>query len=153
MDFILLLDTSGSMYGEQGEKILALNLAVSGLFEGFLRMSPEPNIAIITFGGTAQLRDFSPASEIPQHAYEARGTTPLTEALALAEPLDALNVTTILLSDGAADDNEFSALRLQGDAYAIAIGADADYEQLARFTRNPAHVFSPSEGRLPWTLH
>ena len=168
--FILLLDTSGSMFGEEGEKTLALNLAVDNLQVGLRNLLPEPKVAIITFGKSPVLQDFVPISQISPKTYEAQGKTLLTEAVRLASSLSSGSFSqasqapqtsqvsqasneesiTILVSDGAPNDGDFSKIPLAGQKYAIAIGIDADYEQLARFTQNPNRVMPPHEaGHLP----
>jgi len=131
------------MYGDNGEKILSLNLTANNLLEGLKRIIPEPNLAVITFGSSTTLKNSVPVSQIAPFSLTAQGKTPLTEAVALANTVVTENVITILLSDGAPDDGYFSKITLKGSAYAIGIGLDADYEELARFTRSPDKVLSP----------
>ena len=143
MDFLLLLDTSGSMYGENGEKILGLNQAFTNFMDGLRGILPEPRLAVITYGGSSTMHDFHHISQIAPKTYEARGRSPLSEATALAADIVTKNVITILISDGAADDSDYTKISLKGPVYAIAVGADADHEQLARFTGSPKRVLPP----------
>ena len=147
MDFLLLLDTSGSMYGEKGEKILGLNKAFENLLDGTRSLLPEPRLAIITFGESTSLQDFQYISQIAPKTYEARGKSPLTEAAALAAGITTKNIISILISDGAPNDSDYTKIKLEGPAYAIAIGADADFEQLARFTGSAKRVLPPHAAR------
>ena len=79
---ILLLDTSGSMYGEP---INALNRGISTFIEDVIkdtqaRLSVE--LAIITFGDTVKLaQDFITVDEFNPPKLEASGVTPMGEAM------------------------------------------------------------------------
>ena len=138
-----MLDISGSMYGENGEKIYSLNHTANNLLDGLKKIVPEPNLASITFGSATTLIDFAPVSQVKPFALAAQGKTPLTEAIALAKTVVTENVITILISDGAPNDGQFSKISLKGSAYAIGVGLDANYEELARFTGNSDRVFPP----------
>ena len=146
--FILLLDTSGSMYGEAGEKILGLNQAVANILDGLRAIVPEPRLTTITFGGSPVVQDFTSVGVTPE-TYEARGRDCLVEAVSLAAEIAAQKdepVVTVLLTDGAINNPKIFANNPQlGPIYTIGIGVDADYEQLARFTGSAETVFPPYE--------
>lgn len=149
--FLLLLDTSGSMYGQKGEKIFGLNQAVTNLLEGLKTSAPEGKLALITFGRKTVFTDFAPVSQITHTTYEAGGKSLFDEALSLADTVSASapssdEMITILISDGILRGNLSkikTKIKLAGPAYAIAIGIDADYEQLAQFTESPSRVLPP----------
>jgi len=155
LSIVLLLDTSGSMYGE---KIQALNLAVANLLDGFKRqaLAEEPHVAVITFGGNPLLQSFVPVSRMPAAEWGVGGTTCLTKALCMAREIVTPQTISILISDGSPDDGGFARVRLSGELFAISIGYDSRPEALSRFTGNPARVFSASEAEsLPgyWLSH
>ena len=138
-----------------GAKILALTLAVENLLESLQSQLPNtpPDIAIITFGGNPVLRRFSYNQNVSDLALQAKGTTNLTQALALAKNIATPQTITLLLSDGAPDDNGFARYKLPGAVFAIAIGYDADYTTLARLVGSPTRVFPASEAQnLPGYL-
>lgn len=142
-NFLLLLDISGSMYGENGEKILGMNQAVESFIEGAKEIIPEPLLAIITFGETIKMQDFYPLSQIAPKTYKAAGKSPLSEAVKLAGNTATKDTITILISDGAFNDSDYIKIPLLGEKYAIGIGADADHEQLSRFTGSTQSVLPP----------
>lgn len=140
--FLLIIDTSGSMYGDEGEKLESLNLAADALLRGLASMYPEPAVAIITFGDPPEMKSFMPANLISPTTYTAKGRNTLTEALLLAASVASKNVITILISDGIFDDGDFLKIRrsIEGPVYAISIGPDADPEQLVLFTGESGDV-------------
>ncbi|NCO74196.1 MAG: VWA domain-containing protein [Cyanobacteria bacterium] len=79
---ILLLDTSGSMYGEP---INALNRGISTFKEDVIKdtqASLSVELAIITFGDTVKLaQDFITVDEFNPPKLEASGVTPMGEAM------------------------------------------------------------------------
>lgn len=88
LPIILLLDTSGSMYGD---KIRSLNDAVRKMLGTFTKEESRANqflVSIITFGGTASLA-YSPtaASELTYTNLSADGGTPLGAAIDVAKSL------------------------------------------------------------------
>ena len=135
--FLLLIDNSGSMYGE---KIASLNLAVNNLFKGLANVDDKIEVAVITFGDSVNFFKFIPVSEIENVCYEARGSTKLSEAVALVSKLANKNTITVLISDGAFNDGEFTKTTLKGFTFAIAIGYDTDYEALASFTGDKSKI-------------
>lgn len=143
--YILLLDTSGSMYGEAGEKILGLNCAVSNFVDGLKTIAPEPQLAIVTFGGPPSVQDFIPAGLVSLKTYEAKGSGYFDDALEIAASLSgsADVVAIVLMSDGALPFYDYSKIPEGYPLYAVAIGIDADYDQLERFTDNPDTVLPP----------
>ncbi len=149
---ILLADVSGSMsvYG----KIGALNQAVAEMISTFAEEEEgraEIQVAVITFGGTAQLHlPLQAAKEIEWTHMNAAGGTPMGHAMELAAdliddreaiPSRAYRPTIVLVSDGQPTDAwEQGLTRLTGEGrgakasrMALAIGADADESMLARF--------------------
>ena len=142
-NFLLIFDASGSMHGKWGEKIESANQAASNLLEGLKTLVPEPELAIITFGDVTDMQDFTPVSQIRLETYKAQGKSPLDTAATLASAIASRDVITVLISDGTPGENFLLKTPLDGPAYAIAIGADADKEMLARFTGNDTRVLPP----------
>ena len=144
---LLLLDTSGSMYGE---KITALDYAarrfISGL--GSIALPTEPSVAVITFGGKPVESPFHPLGQFSLTCFEAKGETRLSEALSRAAVLAAPGTMCVLISDGLAMDGDFSKIRFACPTYAIAIGYDADICVLSRFTGASEKVFPPYEAEM-----
>lgn len=165
---IILADVSGSM-SENG-KIEALNLALKDMLETFKtesRLRAEIQVAIITFGGSANVfQPLTPAHALPQWKdFNAYGGTPLGDACRLAQQLiedknqifsRAYKPVMILLSDGLpTDDYEqaFEAFKQSERAQkatrlAMAIGDDADVQLLASFNNDiEASVFKAHQAR------
>lgn len=112
---VLLLDTSGSMYGD---KINSLNDAVGKMIGTFTKEESQANeflVSIITFGGTASLAySPTPASELAYTSLYADGGTPLGAAIDLAKtliedreqtPSRAYRPLIVLVSDGVPTDS------------------------------------------------
>jgi uncharacterized protein YegL len=148
---ILLVDTSGSMYGE---KINALNVAVKKMIESFGKEDStisEIYTAIITFGGRVDLHtDITASRLIHFEELSANGLTPMGGALKLCQelinnkerwPKNSFRPTVVLISDGAPNDDYQDILTkfvtegrsAQCDRWALAIGNDADYNLLEKF--------------------
>lgn len=149
---LLLLDTSGSMWGDN---IDTLNSAVRQMLASFSKEEGreiEVLVSIITFGSRVErLQPFTPASAIEFRDLTADGMTPLGEALRLAKdmiedreetPGRAYRPTVVLVSDGQPNDSWEEPLRRfisEGRSskcfrWAMAIGADADRDVLRQFT-------------------
>ena len=159
MKFFILLDTSGSM---EGAKIGALNDAMSNILvtlQGAAFDGRQIELAILTFGKTAQWMYESPKSvmDFGWKELQANGMTPL--GLACEELGKALNacesdekVGIILLSDGCPTDDYDSALPLlmnnvvfkNSYRYALALGENADIPSLRRFVTDDNNVFVSS---------
>ncbi len=159
MKFFILLDTSGSM---EGAKIGALNDAMSNILvtlQGAAFDGRQIELAILTFGKTAQWMYESPKSvmDFGWKELQANGMTPL--GLACEELGKALNacesdekVGIILLSDGCPTDDYDSALPLlmnnvvfkNSYRYALALGENADIPSLRRFVTDDNNVFALS---------
>jgi uncharacterized protein YegL len=157
---VLLLDTSGSM--KENDKIEALNDSVTEMIEeladvdaghGFITMS------IVTFGGSSAqvISSNEPVAQIKFNSLRANGPTPLGQAFRLARmliedrdalPSRAYRPTVALVSDGIPTDSdwqeELDALLVsergqKAVRFALAVGADADRELLAKFTGGQVH--------------
>lgn len=164
---VLLVDVSGSMAADG--KIEALNAAVGEMLAAF---SKEDNgratihIAVVTFGGDASLHlPLKPAGEIRWAPMHAKGRTPLGSALAIATDLlqdrekvpgRSYRPTIVLVSDGHPTDEWRAPLeRLlsaerakKAQRFALAIGADADYDVLRAFLDAPeGRVLQAHEAR------
>jgi len=140
-NFLLLLDTSGSMYGD---KIAGLNLVVENLLEGFgsLALPEVPQMAVITFGGTPKVQPFTPINQITT-GWEAGGKTHLSEAIKTAATLATDETITLIVTDSISTDR--GKAKLKGQVYGIGIGYDADIELLETLTTSPQHIFPPVE--------
>ncbi|WP_158621013.1 vWA domain-containing protein [Candidatus Kurthia intestinigallinarum] len=150
---ILLLDTSGSMYGES---IDTLNVAVKRMIESFKKeesTQAEIYTSVITFGGRANVYlPFTKAQDIEWVNLEANGGTPFGGALRLCKEL-IMNLnsvelggkpykpTIVLVSDGNPTDeytvmlDDFINTKRTGtcDRWALGIGDHADYAMLEKF--------------------
>jgi uncharacterized protein YegL len=164
---IILADTSGSM-SENG-KIEALNTALNDMVGAFTEERTgraEIHIAVVTFGGTAQVfQDIAPASKITLRSLGATGMTPMGGAFDIARELvedreklpgRAYTPAIVLVSDGQPNDNWESALMrlLESDRakkaqrFALGIGSDADAAVLRRFLAHPDRkVFGAADAR------
>jgi uncharacterized protein YegL len=164
---ILLLDTSGSMFGY---KIDALNQAVSQMISGFVAhesTKAEIQVAVITFGEVALLhQELAPAHQLTDFStLHATGLTPLGGALRIAKEMieskdkissRSYRPTVVLVSDGQPND-EFETLMhefihegrtAKCDRWAMAIGEGADKQMLARFINDPQKkVWEASDAR------
>lgn len=166
---IVLADVSGSM-AENG-KIDALNVALREMVASFAkegRLRAEIQLGLITFGGK-EAKEHLPL--VAAHAitsidqFTANGGTPMGSAFDVARllledkeriPSRAYRPVLVLVSDGApTDDWEDALTRLQSSErgqkvmrFAMAIGADADKEMLAKFANDrEAPVFEAHESR------
>jgi uncharacterized protein YegL len=133
---VLLLDTSGSMYGD---KIRSLNDAVRKMLGTFRKEESQANqflVSIITFGGTASLAySPAPASELAYASLGADGGTPLGAAIGVAKsliedreqtPSRAYRPLVVLVSDGVPTDSWESELD-----YFIQDGRSAKCDRMA----------------------
>ena len=148
---ILLLDTSGSMYGD---KISSLNDAVRKMLGTFTKEESQANeflVSVITFGGTASLAyPPTPASELEYASLSADGGTPLGAAIDVAKSLiedreqtpgRAYRPLVVLVSDGVPTDAWETKLdqfiqdgrSAKCDRMALGIGREA-YEGQGRAT-------------------
>ena len=144
---LLLLDTSGSMYGE---KIFALTYVVERFICGLenITLPTDPKVAAITFGGKPVESPLHPLGQFSLGGIEAKGETRLSEALRRAAVLTIPGTLCVLISDGLAMDGDFVKIQLECGAYAIAIGYDADFFMLSRFTGAIERVFPPYEAEM-----
>lgn len=163
---ILLADTSGSM-SIQG-KIEALNMAVAEMLRSFAQEDQgrvEIKVALITFGGTAELHtDLTAASSLQFQPLQADGGTPMGAAFALAQqmledqakiPSRSYTPVLILVSDGQPNDSGWegclqslsqSERAKKAQRFALGIGEDADAQMLQRFLANPnAKVYGAND--------
>ncbi len=164
---IILADTSGSM-GTDG-KIQALNTALTDMTRAFAEEDnarAEIHVAVLTFGGTAQVHQaLEPASKVQLAPLGAEGMTPMGGAFDLARsmvedtqmiPGRAYMPAIVLISDGQPNDDWEPALARLLDSerarkaqrFALGIGADADAAVLQRFLADPeAKVYSAADAR------
>ena len=157
---ILMLDTSGSMSGQP------LRELQSGL-DQFLKETSDDETAsmsveleIITFGGSAEIASaFAPVCDIADTppALDANGSTPLGEALKLADSelkarrrlykqkgIASYKPWIVLMTDGCPNDDYESAassMKRMGDEgklqyIGIGIGEEADLTPCGRSCRN-----------------
>lgn len=178
LDFIYLLDTSGSM---EGDKIDALNRAMHELEPYLLkeaRKNPDVtvNIQILTFGDDNIVNHTNGRVEVEQFKYNdiyyVNGSTPLHLALEeVNNILDENNMpnnskvpVVVLLSDGIPSYdyknqlNKFLNSKWGSKAikFAIAFGSDADRDVLAEFTTDMNRVINPNNAKelinaIKWT--
>ena len=148
---VLLLDTSGSMYGD---KISSLNDAVRKMLRTFTKEESQANeflVSIVTFGGTASLAySPTPASELAYTNLSADAGTPLGAAIDVAKtliedreqtPSRAYRPLVVLVSDGVPTDSWESKLdhfiqdgrSAKCDRMALGIGREA-YDGPGRVT-------------------
>ena len=160
---ILLLDTSGSM---NGDKIEVLNESVSEMIAELTSVDAGHGfitLTVIAFGGEAAsiIERNVPVGSIGFTPLKASGRTPMGQAFTLARELvedrdeissRSYRPTIALVSDGQpvpALDDELQALvdsdrGSKSSRFALAVGADADREMLARFASN-GNVHEASE--------
>jgi uncharacterized protein YegL len=158
LPIVLLLDESGSMYGDS---ISSLNEAVSKMLATFKKEETQASeflVSIIAFGGSNAriVNEPLPASQIEYSRLSANGGTPLGSAITIAKsliddkektPSRAYRPLVVLASDGAPTDNwesKFNDFIENGrsskcDRMALAIGAGADKEMLGRFVAGTGH--------------
>ena len=160
---ILLLDVSGSMFGE---KIEALHAAVTEMTNSFAAQRTREKmitVAIITFGGYgASLHtSYTDAPDLQSRGiprFNADGGTPLGAALSMAKEMIEDKSTTpgrwyrpsvVLVSDGYPNDSWKGPLRsFINDGrtakclrIAVPIGTDADENMMLQFTGDRAQIF------------
>ncbi|MEU8080725.1 VWA domain-containing protein [Catellatospora citrea] len=158
---ILLLDTSGSM--REDNKIDVLNDAVTEMIDELAEVDAGHGyitISILTFGGSSAqaIVEHTPVGEVEFSSLTARGKTPLGDGFRLARsiiedkdalPSRAYRPTIALVSDGLPTDHnwaeELDALLAsdrgqKSTKFALAVGADADRDMLARFSGSQVHT-------------
>ncbi len=153
---ILLLDTSGSM--RQDDKIDVLNESVSEMIAELTSVDAGHGfitLTVIAFGGDEAnvVERNVPVSTISFTPLRAGGRTPMGRAFTLARELiedrdeissKAYRPTIALVSDGLPVPALTDELELLVDSdrgskssrFALAVGADADRQMLARFASN-----------------
>lgn len=164
---ILLLDGSGSMYGE---KIASLNSAVNEMIESFKSLSAKEvdiNLGIITFGATVDNPIQLQSVKNIEHIHlEANGGTPMGTALRMAKdmvedkdiiPSKGYRPAIVLVSDGEPNDNWKGPMQsfindgrsAKCDRFAIAIdgnGVRADRNVLNMFLEGTEnHLYEASD--------
>ena len=154
LPIFLLLDTIGSM---SGENISVLNQSVRQMVETFRSEHLSEvtiEICVITFGGTAQVsNDLAPIDKFEYNDLRASGNTPLGGALRLAREIinDKERVTSkgykptiVLASDGHPNDygweNELNIFLTDKRAskcerWALTIGGDCNHQMLSKFVQ------------------
>jgi uncharacterized protein YegL len=160
---VLLLDTSGSM--KEDDKIDVLNDSVTEMIEELTTVDAGHGyitLSVIAFGGNqAELVNSNvPVAELEYSSLEAKGRTPMGSAFRIALeliddreafPSRSFLPTLALVSDGIPTDPSWEPeLELLLDSergkkatrFALAIGADADRDLLARFSGGEVHEAS-----------
>lgn len=149
---LLLLDVSGSMYGD---KINSLNGALEEMLESFKQaqtLETFIKLSVITFGSSVDLHtELKTVSDIESISpLSANGSTPLGVALRMAKDMiEDKNIfigkdyrpSVVLLSDGEPNDDWEKPLKdfvssgrsAKCDRLAIAFGEDADENMLNQF--------------------
>jgi len=149
MSVLLLLDTSGSMYGE---KITIMQQAVTDLLAGIKNKLPDLPVGIITFGDIPVLQPFATASEISLSEYEARGKSAFQETMALVESIKPDSM--VLISDGIYDNNVPLIKESEPTArFAINIGYDADLDMLTQFAGSNLFSAFDAENMAGFLVH
>ncbi|MGV0741029.1 vWA domain-containing protein [Mycolicibacterium sp. XJ870] len=157
---VLLLDTSGSMRAD--DKIDVLNESVTEMVEALTDIDAGHGyitLTIITFGGDSatMVTNNVPVADIEYSSLMARGRTPMGSALRIAReliedfPSRSFLPTVALVSDGIPTDPSWepeldhlltSKRGQKASRFALAIGADADRDLLARFSGGEVHQAS-----------
>lgn len=177
LHFIWIADCSGSM---EGEKIQSLNAAIAEALPHMREVAHENPYAqvlvrAIKFSNGAQwhVTEPTPVDEFEWKELSAGGVTDLGKAMHMvAEQLkippmakQALPPVLVLVSDGMPTDDYKAGLRAlleqpwgkKAVRMAIAIGRDADHENLQRFISNPelkplrAHSSDALKAYIKWT--
>lgn len=165
---ILLLDVSGSM---EGTKINNLYDAVVDMVDSFVKEEIKEtliDVAIITFGNEIELHTpYTTVTELQKKGiskFVASGMTPMGKALEMAKAMIEDKYTTvskiykpavILVSDGQPNDSWQSPLNkfiTEGRSskcqrFALAIGSDAEFDVLEKFTGDKNSVFFAEDAR------
>ena len=133
--YTILLDTSGSMYGDWGEKLESLNLAYNAILAGLKQLTPLPLVAVMTLP-SQDPQKFLPADEIEYKPLSAGGKiAPLQ--------LEVNDEIIILLTDGNFNRKRILPNLQKNHTYVIPIGADADLTQLTIITGDKDKVIPP----------
>lgn len=153
---ILLLDVSGSMYGEKIQKLYDATVEMIKAFSKEASRETTIRISIITFGSEIKLHtSYMLASDLDKQGlapFVANGGTPMGITLRMAKdmiedksiiPSNVYKPAVVLVSDGMPDSkneaeicmdkfmNEGRSKKCQ--RFAIPIGPDADKELLLKF--------------------
>ena len=176
-NFLLIIDNSENLY-ETAELPFCLDFAVDNMLDCMRTIIPEPLVAFATFdlqfadftpvsqvsaksyaldkldksdkshelGESGELGE-SDKSHEPNKSQKAAQNANFAELPSIINPqiLDNKNVVNILLSTG-----NFPTLRarFEGPTYAIAIGKNALFGQLAYFAKNRERVFKPHDAHF-----
>ena len=168
LHFIYLCDCSGSM---KGQKMQSLNQAIRQTLPAMAAVAsdnPEAQLLVraLRFSDRAEwhIAEPTPVEEL-QHSWqdlEAYGLTSMGEAITLVAevlrtpPMEqrALPPVLVLISDGASTDDYYAGLQKLFDEpwarkavrLAIAIGHDADVDELQKFIGPVEHSADTSDG-------
>lgn len=160
---VLLVDTSGSM--REDDKIDVLNDSVTEMIEELTEVDAGHGfitLSLIAFGGDAAslVTNNEPIAQVEYASLKANGRTPMGDALRIAReliedreafPSRAFRPTLALVSDGIPTDPSWepeleqlvqSERGEKATRFALAIGADADRDLLARFSGGVVHEAS-----------
>ena len=163
---VLLLDVSGSMYGENIEALYTATKEMIKTFADTQTRELQVYVSIITFGEKVTLHTpFTDAKTLENRGIEpftALGLTPLGVALRMAKHMLEDPVATpspcyvpavILVSDGEPNGEWSEPLENfishgksgRTQRFALGIGPKAKYAVLTTFTGNPSMTFSADE--------
>ncbi len=167
---VLLLDVSGSMYGENIEALYTATKDMIKVFADTQTRELQVYVSIITFGEKVTLHTpFTDAKTLENRGiapFTALGLTPLGVTLRMAKDMLEDPVATpspcyvpavILVSDGKPTDSWSEALdnfisygkSARTQRFALGIGAKAEYAVLTKFIDNPSMIFNADEaGRI-----
>lgn len=159
---ILLLDVSGTMYGEKIDKLYDSVVAMVETFAEEQMKETMIDVSIITFGREVLLHTpYTPVVELWKkgvNRFKASGSTPLGVALTMAKDMIEDRDTTpsriyrpavVLVSDGKPNDSWRGPLdnfiqngrSAKCQRFAVAIGNDVDRNMLENFTGDPKLVY------------
>lgn len=165
---ILLLDVSGSMYGD---RINSLNDAVVEMIKTFADGATREliiDIAVITFGSQVKLHTpYTPVVTLQQQGWNqlnAEGMTPMGMALKMAKdmiedkdttPSNIYKPAVVLVSDGGPNDNWQGPLQdfinngrsAKCQRFGIPIGNGADISVIKMFTGTDENIFYADDAK------
>lgn len=159
---LLLLDVSGSMYGDKIETLYDATVDMINAFSDSRTREVEIKVAIITFGKEVCLHTpFTPAGELRNKGlslFNASGMTPLGTALRMVKemiedktvlPPPIYKPAVVLVSDGEPNDSWEGPLKsfisegrsMKCQRFAVGIGKEAKMGMLQKFADTKDNLF------------